>query len=1076
MFRAIILLLLTVCGEALLPGQTATGTILGTVTDESGAVVPDAKVTITSKATGSARALVTNTEGLYSAPALLAGDYEVRAEREGFRTLMRDAQVLAGNDTSVNFAMSIGATREVVTVEAATAQINYETETVAGSIERQTIQQLPLNGRSFLQLAGVVPGVTVNAQATSSRNSPIAISVLGGASGATLLTLDGLKIMDTYDGTGTQINFSQEMVQEFQLSAANFDITTSITSVGAVNIVSRSGGNDFHGSAFFYYRDHSMAAYPGLKRNAFNPDPYFARRDPGFYVGGPILKDKLFFFFDFERQSQVQAVTVQPDAPSFAAAAGIFSSPQTYKSLNTRLDYRLSPKNSLFARYTHDGNLSFGQNAALVPPEPSNWLNNDNWSDQSALGITTVLTASLVNDFRFGYNYWRSNNPIALPSQCELPCIGAGLPQTNVLGYGLALGNNNNAPQNRIQRNLAFVEALTWQKGAHRLRFGAELEDAYYFFNWSFCQPACLQVVPPEFLPALAGGGGNVAAYFPTTPTRIASTADVLNLPVYNVPPSLYGGIGIGSPITPGPYNFNSARQNYRPRFYAHDTWKLRPNLTVNYGLAYQYESGLFNSDMQKPAYLAPIFGANNLGATPSNKTNFAPTFGFAWSIGKSQKTVIRGGAGMYWDTTPIYWRSRENGFIGPVGNGRVTITAGALTNTIPGVTQFIGGRAVPLNVGDPLPVQTLTTMTLGQFLQVYNAQYGNISQKVSPTPPASGPYTTTDIDILKTASEIYPPSYPLTRSYQTSLGVQRDVGYGMVLTADWVRRQFENVSLGEVDLNHFSALQGPAIPKCTTSQFFVVGQECSTGAITVWTPQGRAVYEGLLVKLTGRFAKRVQFTASYALQDQKSVTVVNLNNYFQGYGATIARHNLNVSGIVNLPLGFELSVNSSILSRAPVQPTVPGVELSGTLGPAASGPLPGNSYRCYNAGCGKDDLAAAVDAWNSNYAGTKTPFGSAIPKLILPQDYQLGDPVFSQDFRLTKNFAYKERYRLAVFWEVFNAFNIANLTGYSFSLNTVAANPAAQTFTFGQPTQRALQNFLSGGPRAMQVGARFSF
>jgi hypothetical protein len=202
----------------------------------------------------------------------------------------------------------------------------------------------------------------------------------------------------------------------------------------------------------------------------------------------------------------------------------------------------------------------------------------------------------------------------------------------------------------------------------------------------------------------------------------------------------------------------------------------------------------------------------------------------------------------------------------------------------------------------------------------------------------------------------------------------------------------------------------------------------------------------------------------------------VNLNNYFQGYGPTIPRHNLNVSGMVFLPRGFELSVNSSIISRTPVQPTVPGADLSGTLGPAATGPLPGNAYRCYNAGCDKSDLSRAVDAWNGNYAGTKTPFGATLPKLILPPDYQLGDPVFSQDFRLTKSFTYKERYKLSLFGEVFNAFNIANLAGYSFTLNTVAANPAAQTFTFGQPTQRALQNFLSGGPRAIQVGGRFTF
>src|SRR5262249_55675507 len=235
--------------------------------------------------------------------------YEVKVELSGFRTLVRDAQVLAGSDTTANFVMTPSATREVITVEAATAQINYDSHTVAGSIERDRIQELPLNGRNFTQLAATQPGVTVVAGATSSRNSPIAVTVLGGsgAFGAqTLMTLDGLKIMDEYDGTGGQINFSQELVQEFQLSSVNFDLATGITSVGALNIVSRSGGNAYHGSGFFYYRDHPMAAYPALKRSALNPDPYFARRTPGFYFGGPLQKDKLFFFVNFERQSQVQ--------------------------------------------------------------------------------------------------------------------------------------------------------------------------------------------------------------------------------------------------------------------------------------------------------------------------------------------------------------------------------------------------------------------------------------------------------------------------------------------------------------------------------------------------------------------------------------------------------------------------------------------------------------------------------------------------------------------------------------------------------------------------------------------------
>ncbi len=291
-------ILLLAC-SATLCAQTGTGAISGTVTDESGAVVPNAAVTITNKATATARPLTTNSEGLFSAPALLAGEYQIEVELAGFRTVMRDAQVLAGSDTTANFTIAPSATREVITVEAATAQINYDTHTVEGTIERQSIQELPLNGRNFAQLATLQPGVTVVAGATSSRNSPIAVTVLGGsgAFGAqTLMTLDGLKIMDEYDGTGGQINFSQEMIQEFQLSSVNFDLSTGITSVGALNIVSRSGGNGFHGSGFFYYRDHNMAAYPALKRSTLNPDPYFARRTPGFYIGGPLKKDRLFFF------------------------------------------------------------------------------------------------------------------------------------------------------------------------------------------------------------------------------------------------------------------------------------------------------------------------------------------------------------------------------------------------------------------------------------------------------------------------------------------------------------------------------------------------------------------------------------------------------------------------------------------------------------------------------------------------------------------------------------------------------------------------------------------------------------
>jgi hypothetical protein len=204
-------------------------------------------------------------------------------------------------------------------------------------------------------------------------------------------------------------------------------------------------------------------------------------------------------------------------------------------------------------------------------------------------------------------------------------------------------------------------------------------------------------------------------------------------------------------------------------------------------------------------------------------------------------------------------------------------------------------------------------------------------------------------------------------------------------------------------------------------------------------------------------------------------VGLVNLNNWFQSYGPVLPRQNLNISGVVNLPVGFQLSINSSMISRTPVAPTVTGADLSGT-GATGSSPLPGVGYRCFGLSCGKSDLATAVASFNSTIAGTTIPNGRVVPSYVLPSDYQFGDPTIAQDFRLTKTFTYKERYRLLIFGEMFNAFNIANLSGYSFALDTKNANPAAQTFAFGKPTQRAGQTFLSNGPRAVQVGARFTF
>ncbi|HLG96014.1 MAG TPA: carboxypeptidase regulatory-like domain-containing protein [Bryobacteraceae bacterium] len=1090
---AIIVLSLLFCLGAFAQG---TGTISGTVADESGAVIPNATITITNKATGATRTANTNAEGYFSAVALLAGDYDVKAEVAGFRTLVRPATVQAGETTQVNLPMSLGQTQEVVTVEAASSQINYENNQIQGVIQRQSIQDLPLNGRSYLQLAALEPGVQVSSGTVAQFNVLFTVSVLGGGN-RTAVTVDGGNVSDNIDVGGgmSSMNFSQDVVQEFQLSEVNFDISTPIAAGGAINMVTRSGSNDWHGSGYFFFRDHNMAAYPNLQRLPGITNPFFVRRNPGVSIGGPIKKDKLFFFFNYEFLNQVQALSIQTTDPAFALLQNTYGSPYVSKTLSLRLDYHLSSKHNLFLRYSHDGNDGFGQ--SLEFGDPSNWPHNINWADQSIFGITSSLTPTIVNDARVQYNYWNNHNNQATPSDCSAPCVAGRLP--NVFYFQgsnqPAIGPNFNAPQARNTRRFELVDTLSWQKGSHRFKFGGDLNPTKSAGLWGFCTPMCVAAFSPTFVRA-AVPSSLVGVLFPTLPTQLKTDADVLNLPVLNLGSSIFSGIGVGGVSLPAAYDYDKNKHYDQWRLFFQDVWKIRPNFTFNYGLAWNAQTGFYNSDLPKPALLAPILGtgSNNLGPTVNNLREFQPAVGFAWSPGKSQKWVIRGGGGIYWDSTPGYYKLREASVIGPPGSARSTLAASAFTNIYPGIINL--GTGQPIGVGQALPLSALTNMTIGQFINLVNQELPSVTAILAPqNPPRSGPFPYPNLDYAHQGVEMYPTHFPLARSYQTNLGVQRDLGRGYVITADWARRQGENVSLGEVDQNLFTRYLGsstpvPVIPLCSTRPDFNPTDNCSTGSMTFWTDQGRAVYDGLLVKVSKRFSNHFQFLASYAFQKGLDEVVWDNAHWMSGYGQYLPHHNLNISGTIDIPWGFTLSINSAIISRTPNTPVVPSLDLPGTAPSGSNEPLPGIPYGSLNAGTSKADLAKAIANYNQNIVGTLNAQGAKITSpLVLPSDFQFGDPTFSQDFRLTKVFTFKERYKLSILAEMFNAFNIANLTypGGAFTLDTLApgcslaangysTSCAGQTYAFGQPTQRQNQTFGSGGARALQVGARITF
>ncbi len=1065
-------LLLSLLASAVF-SQVPVGTISGTVIDPTGAVINNAAVTIKNKATGAERKIMSTADGTFSAAALPAGSYEISTQAQGFRTLQQEITVLTGTVVTVEAKMQVGQTSEVVTVEGTgAAQVNTESHSIDGVITRQKIQELPLNGRSFLQLAFLEPGVSASPGTTSQYNSLFSVSILGGASDKTAITVDGGNVRNSIEGN-TGMNFSQEVIQEFQLSSSNFDLSTGITSVGAVNIVSRSGGNEFHGSGYYFFRDHNMSAYPGLKRVCLETpnspactnvasrkrveDPFFVRSNPGVWIGGPIKKNRAYFFTNYEYTRQVQAFVVQPNVPSVAGLAGNFSSPYNGHLFSAKFDLRVNDKNNVFARYSRDQNKGFGPSGGAQMP--SNWLQNTNSSNQVVVGWTSVLKPTVVNDFRFNYTYWRNRNLFADEATCP-GCLGLGFGQLSLQGSNFTVGNTSNATQGRDLYRYTFTDNLTWQKGSHRIRFGTELEHAPGTGFWGFCDPSCDTAASPEFVRSNVPAA-LVGALFPNLPSVIRTNADLLSLPF------LGGIVGVGDPSQPPPYNVDKAKINRRARFYGQDSWKVTPKFNLNYGLAWNFESTLVNRDLDKPKYLAPLYG-NDLSPTNNNYNNFSPSLGIAYA--PSSKTVIRAGAGIYWDTELLWRRLQERAFTGPVGNGRIQVPNSVFTNIFPGILNLSRG-GTPVAVGAALPFGELTTLTLNQYQQILKAQLPAVTASLAPK--NLNDLTVRNIQLNKSGDQLYPKDYPVQRSYHMNIGIQRDLGHDMVINVDFVRRVYVNLLFGALDLNRFNrrinGVQAPVIPLCTTAaQRADVNAQCSTGPINFWTPGGRGTYNAMLVKLDKRFSKRYLFTASYALTNNHGYNGINdLDEYTKTWGPQGGRHLLNISGLVDLPWGFNLGIISSMASKGALMPTVSGVDLDGDG--TTTEPLPGLPWNCFNRSCGKDTLRKAVADWNTLYpVGSRDARGSAIPQLTLPSDFEFGDSFSSQDIRLSKKFTWKENIKLSIFVEGFNVFNIANLGGHNFTINSGG--------TFGLAQGRASQVFGSGGARAFQLGGRFEF
>jgi hypothetical protein len=1024
--------------------QAPTGTISGVVNDSAGSPIAGARVKLTKSDNGLIRNLITTEKGDFSSAALPPGEYTIIAEAEGFNSRQRAATVETGMTTIVNLTLGVGDVREQVTISAAAPTLSYESNIVSGVITRSQVENLPLNGRNFLELAKLEPGAQASNRTAANRTFVPALGQPNGNPGrGTRVTVDGGSIMSVGNG-GSALGLSQEVVQEFQVSTVNFDLTTGITNGAAVNVTTRSGGNEFRGTGFYFFRDQNLAAYPALNRDAVNPKPFFQRRQYGFALGGPIWRERLFFFGNYERNEQRGVAATALTAPEFAHLNRISPTPYFNNQFSLRFDARLSETQTAFVRFSEERIKSFGPPTNQPGAYPSSWRRQPAASSQSIFGLTSVLSKNLVNDFRFSFFYMGSSAAGATEKECP-DCLGLGAPSFAIAQTGLMLGVSNTS--STVARRFHLNDYVSWQISTHRVRFGVDWEYNRGGSTTTDNEPATLTL----FSPQRARQAGI------PIPTEFRTLNDFLQLPLQNVT------VGIGDARVPQAGG-SLVRNWHTFRLFFQDAWRVKPRFTVNYGLGWNVDHNL-NYDLKKPALLAPILGADNLGATRKRWNNFSPVLGFSWSPWTDAKTVIRGGAGYYYDF--LFFNPNldaERAALGPPGSGRQSISGSRLTNclsNIPGVPV-----GAPLNF--PNSPTRFTGANLLACLPTIRAELtANL---------ANADKTIQAIQLTKQGT-IFPEDLPPWTALHFNFGIQRELMKDFVLSADFALRRFDHIGIGTFDLNRFNSVRGPVIPRCLTdAQRNDPNALCSTGAINSQVHAGRATYKGLLIRADKRFSHGFQFLGSWAFSRNSGTTIndgtgrpigVNLDDYLGNRGPlTIdVTHIVNLAGVVNLPSRFLLGFNFSYSSKQPFSPFVGGMDFNGDG--TTDDLLPGTTMNQFNRGLGRADLERLVAQFNQTHAGKFDAKGVLIPRITLPANYWFGDDFHSLDIRLSRAFTFEKRLKISLIGEVFNIYNAANLSGHS-------GNLAADGF--GQPAARFTQIFGSGGARAFQFGTRVSF
>jgi outer membrane receptor protein involved in Fe transport len=706
-FSCFLLTLMVMFGADPLLGQDATGRVVGNVYDQTGGVIAGVRIVVTNVATKTTRETVTDSNGYYQVLALPVGDYTISAEQKGFTSMVTRPNHLEINESlKMDLRLEIGKGTETIVVESSAHAIETINAALSSTVSDRVVQDMPLNGRNTLNLVLLQPGVlpgdnpgnSSGGGATDSHGATLGFSIGGGRTDSNTFILDG-GLNNNLLSNSVVYNPNPDTVQEFKVLTSNFGAEYGRSAGGIVTVVTKSGTNAFHGTAFEFNRNSAYNANDFFSNLNGQPRPNLKRNQYGGTLGGPIFKNKLFFFFSYEGQKQKELqssgptpvfttaqlngdfsasphvadvmaflaanpffqgngpATIDPNkfdpvakayiaaglVPSNASGTANFQNPALNNpyELTMKVDYELSGQDHLTTTLGRRRLTTLAPGPGLVPGFGSSGLTIQDFTN---IAYTHILSPNMLNEFRATFQ--RNDRTQSVPAnKAPTPsALGINVTPDNPTGPvqidlpGLTIGFSGQGPTRLVDNTYTYSDVFSWTRGKHTMKFGATFSAYQDNQVFDFFVDGALTFSRFDANGNPGFGAGDAFANF-----------------LIGVPQNYFQAPAAPSNIR--------TKATY---FFGQDEWHVKNNLTLTLGLRYEYSTPksdtkgrLFNviPGVQSTVFVnAPVglvFPGDKASPGSSNfpaRDNFAPRFGFAWQPFKDGKTSIRGGAGIFYD------------------------------------------------------------------------------------------------------------------------------------------------------------------------------------------------------------------------------------------------------------------------------------------------------------------------------------------------------------------------------------------------------------------------------------------